>query len=251
MIPLLFLLLAEPASAQALLKTRPAAALLDERIELRPVEGHHFNAQAPQKCGGRRAEEVSPRLFRCRLASSGAVEVLASVCDDAKTFCRQERFLVNVAGRRPAAARAKLAPKPHSFAAGFFVTEPATAAARARRERRPLFVHFYGIWCPPCNMLEEGVYPGEDFQKAAEGFVKLALDADAEISWDWKARYKIGGYPTLLALDERGREVSRAVGYRSPEALAAFLQEARGLMGEPIEAASAALASAGPAADGA
>ncbi len=246
----LLLLLAAPAGAETLVVSRPVKALLNERIELKPIAGHHFNVEAPQKCGKERAEEVTPRVFRCRLASSGDVEVVASVCDDAKTFCRQERFKVSVAGRKTAAARVKVEPKPHPFAEGFLVNEPGKAATFSRREHRPIFVHFYGIWCPPCNMLEEGVYPTETFQSAAEGFVKLALDADAELSWDWKARFKVGGYPTLLVLDERGQEVARAVGYRSPEALAAFLKDASALMSEPVELAAASVAKSGASENG-
>ncbi len=251
MLPLLLILAASSAGAENLLQSRPEKAVLNERVELKPVAGHHFNVDAPQKCGKRKADEVTPRVFRCRLASSGDVPVVASVCDDAKTFCRQERFTVKVAGKKKDSQRAKLAPKPHPFAAGFLVNEPGKAVTFARRARQPIFVHFYGIWCPPCNMLEEGVYPAAAFRKASEGFVLLALDADAELSWDWKARFKIGGYPTLLVLDERGQEISRAVGYRSPDALAAFLAEARGLMDEPIEVAALAAAKSSPASDGA
>jgi thiol-disulfide isomerase/thioredoxin len=251
MFTLLLLLAATPAGAEGLLLSRPEKALLNERIELKPIAGHHFNLEAPQKCGKAKADEVTPRVFRCRLASSGEVPVVASVCDDAKTFCRQERFTVAVSGKKKDAERAKLTPKPHPFAAGFLVNEPGKAVTFARRAHEPIFVHFYGIWCPPCNMLEEGVYPTETFLKASEGFVLLALDADAELSWDWKARFKIGGYPTLLVLDERGQEVSRAVGYRSPQALAAFLQESKALMSEPIEIAALAVAKSSPAEDGA
>ncbi len=251
MLALALVLLCAPAGAEDLVKSKPSKALLHERIELKPIDGHHFNAEAPQKCGKKRADEVTPRVFRCALSSSGDVEVVASVCDDAKTFCRQDRFTVAVAGRKPDAARTKLTPKAHPFAAGFLVNEPGKAVTLARRAHEPIFVHFYGIWCPPCNMLEEGVYPTEAFQKAADGFVKLALDADAELSWDWKARFKVGGYPTLLVLDERGQEISRAVGYRSPESLAAFLAESLALMNEPIEVAALAVAKSSPTDDGA
>lgn len=251
MTALFLLLLAAPAGAETLVKFRPQTALLNERIELKPIDGHHFNPEAPQKCGKSRADEVTPRVFRCRLASSGDVPVVASVCDDAKTFCRQDMFVVKVAGKRTAMARIKVEPKPHPFAAGFLVNEPGKAVTFARRENKPIFVHFYGIWCPPCNMLEEGVYPTETFQKAAEPFILLALDADAELSWDWKARFKVGGYPTLLVLDERRQEISRAVGYRSPEALAAFLKEATSMMSEPVEIAAQKVAKAKPEEDGA
>jgi thiol-disulfide isomerase/thioredoxin len=247
----LLLAIAASAAEPSLVLSRPAKAVLNERIELKPIAGHHFNIEAPQKCGKNKADEVTPRVFRCRLASSGEIEVLASVCDDAKTFCRQERFTVAVSGKKKDAQRTKLTPKPHPFAAGFLVNEPGKAVTLSRRAHEPIFVHFYGIWCPPCNLLEEGVYPTLTFQKASEGFVLLALDADAELSWDWKARFKVGGYPTLLVLDERGQEVSRALGYRSPEALAAFLLESKALMSEPVEIAALAVSKSSPTEDGA
>ncbi len=250
MISFAFLLLASPGFAADLVKSKPTTALLNEYIELKPLDGHHFSVSAPQMCGKNRADDVTPRMFRCQLRSSGTVAILVSVCDDAQTFCRQESFIMNVSGNKPA-ARAKINPKPHPFAAGFLVNEPNKALTLARRAKKPIFVHFYGIWCPPCNMLEENVYPTAVFATAAEGFVKLALDADTEISWDWKARFKVGGYPTLLVLNERGQEISRAVGYLAPNALALFLKEARGLLAEPIETAALAITKSSLTEDGA
>src|SRR5580700_9786590 len=99
MLSFLLVALALPAAAEpSLLTSRPASALVDEIIELKPIEGHHFNVEAPQKCGGSSPIEVLPRRLRCQLTKPGAAEVLVSVCDDALTFCRQERFDVAVAG---------------------------------------------------------------------------------------------------------------------------------------------------------
>ena len=239
------------AAEPSLLVSRPQKALANEVIELKPIAGHHFNIEAPQKCGGAKADSVTPRRFRCQMRAAGRVEVVASVCDDAKSFCRQERFEVNVPGAWRRMFRAARPPKPHAAPDGFLINQPQKALARARKTHAPLFVHFFGIWCPPCNMLEEAVYPGKEFQNAAAPFIKLALDADAELSWDWKARYKIGGYPTLLVLDERGREISRAVGYRSTSALKAFLNESKFMMSEPVEKAAKDIARSAPAENGA
>jgi|CXWL01.1.fsa_nt_gi thiol-disulfide isomerase/thioredoxin len=237
------------ASEPSLVVSRPTAALLNEEVELKPISGHHFNVEAPQKCGGAKADSVTPRRFRCQLRSSGKVEIVTSVCDDAKTFCRQERFKVKVGGAWKKVFRANHPAKSHPAPPGF-LTQTEKALAKAKREHAPIFAHFFGIWCPPCNMLEEGVYPTDTFKKASAGFVKLALDADSQLSWDWKERYKIGAYPTLLVLDEQGREISRAVGYRSPETLKAFLAEAKALMREPIERVDDAVALSKPAENG-
>jgi thiol-disulfide isomerase/thioredoxin len=249
---LLFLLaaLASPAAAEpSLLASRPASALIDEVIELRPIDGHHFNVEAPQKCGGAVPLEVLPRRLRCQLTKPGTAEVLVSVCDDALTFCRQERFDVKVAGVAKAARTSpiKAAPRGGKGApAGFLDNEPARARALARREGRLLFIDFYGIWCPPCNQLEEETYPDPSFQAASADFVKIGLDADARSSFDWKAHFKVGGYPTLIVADADLRELGRVVGFRSGPALAKFLDGVKAYADEPVETAAARVAKGGP-----
>lgn len=236
-------LAAEPATP--LLAAQPDSAIVNEVLELKPAPGHHFGADAPQKCGGAKAWEVVARRFRCRLERPGVIPVVASVCDDAQTYCRQARFNVTVTGGAQAAASSPVlsAPKGGRMGPeGFIHNDPAAALARARKEGKPLFIHFYGIWCPPCNELEEHAYPHPDFKRAAADFVAVALDADAPASFDWKARFKVGGYPTLVVADARLRELGRVVGARSGPGLAKFLDKMRALAGEPVEEAARRLA---------
>lgn len=246
------LAVAAPAAenAQLLLET-PDSAIVNEVIELKPAKGHHFNAEAPNKCAGERAWEVLPRRFRCRVAKPGVAPVLASVCDDANTYCKQARFEVTVTGATKAARPAPnlAAPKGgHTGPAGF-TNDPAAAAARAKKEGKLMFIHFFGIWCPPCNELEEHAYPTPEFRAAAADYVLVALDADAPVSFDWKARFKVGGYPTLVVADAWLREIGRVVGTRSGAGLAKFLAETASLKNRPVEAAAQAVAkdSAAPA----
>lgn len=252
MLSLFFLAaLASPAAAEpSLLASRPATALVDEVIELRPIKGHHFNVEAPQKCAGAAPLEVLPRRLRCQLTKPGTASVLVSVCDDALTFCRQERFGVKVSGAAKAARKsspAEAAPKGGKGApAGFIDNDPAKALSLARREGRLLFIDFYGIWCPPCNQLEEEAYPDPAFRAASADFVKVGLDADASSSFDWKARFKVGGYPTLIVADAELNEIGRVVGSRSGPALAKFLNDVKASKDEPVEAAAALIAKGGP-----
>lgn len=253
MITLLVIVAAAACAAEpSLLRSHPADALLNETIELRPVAGHHFNAAAPQKCGGVRADEVLPARLRCQLRRSGAVPVLVSICDDAKTFCRQEDFVVTVGKVSKQTARTSpvnAAPKGGKRAPeGFIDNDPARARALARREKRLLFIDFYGIWCPPCNELEEHSYPDPAFQKASADFVKIGLDADAEASFDWKSHFKVGGYPTLIVADSDLHELGRVVGSRTGPALAAFLDSVKAFKDEPVEEAARLVAKGGEAA---
>jgi len=242
-------LLSAAAEDASLLQSRPTSALIYETIELKPAAGHHFNVEAPQKCGKDRAEEVLPNRFRCQLKSAGKVPVLLSLCDDAKTFCRQESFDVEVRGVSRTTAKTspvKASPKNGRHAPEGFLDAPAKARALARREGRLLFIDFYAIWCPPCNELEEYAFPDPAFRAASEDFVKVALDADAESSFDWKSHFKVGGYPTLIVADSDLRELGRIVDFRSGPALAKFLEQAKAFKDEPIETAAKLLAKGGP-----
>jgi thiol-disulfide isomerase/thioredoxin len=250
MILLLLAALAAPVAAEPpLLKSTPATALVDEIVELRPVDGHHFNVEAPQKCGADKPVEVLPRRLRCQMTKPGKATILVSVCDDALTYCRQTSFDVLVTGIAKAAAKAspsKAAPKGGKRAPeGFLDNEPARARALARREGSLLLIDFYGIWCPPCNQLEEEAYPDPAFQAASADFVKVGLDADSAASFDWKTHFKVGGYPTLIVADANLNELGRIVGSRSGPALAKFLNDVKAFKDEPVEAAAALVAKGG------
>jgi thiol-disulfide isomerase/thioredoxin len=250
----LLLALALPALAAeppqpSLLKNRPVTALADEVIELKPVDGHHFNVEAPQKCGKDRPLEVVPRRVRCQMTRTGKTAVMVSVCDDALTFCRQESFDVLVTGvSRSTAKKSPMAapPKESRHAPqGFLDNVPDEAVARAKKEKKLLFIDFYGIWCPPCNDLEEHSYPTAEFRAASKDLVKLAMDADAASSFDWKTRFKVGGYPTLIIADAQLREIGRVVGFKSGVGLVQFINEANAHRDEPVEAAAELVAKGG------
>ena len=41
---------------------------------------------------------------------------------------------------------------------GFLVNQPEEALRLAQKEKRPLLIDFFGIWCPPCNELDQEVF---------------------------------------------------------------------------------------------
>jgi len=96
-----------------------------------------------------------------------------------------------------------------------FRTDFDKALTDAKQSKKPLIVDFFGIWCPPCNDLDEVVFSHPDFRKKAAKFIAVKLDADVESSWKAKDRYKIGGYPTVLFLKSDGEEIERIVGFRA------------------------------------
>lgn len=207
-----------------------------EVLTVRPIAGHHFNLKAPNKCGGGQLlEGTTPMILKCQLTATGAQELLFSVCDDKETFCRQETRTVKVlqSGGK-AEPRLLAAPTPpNKPAPGFLQNQPDQALTRAKANKQLLFIDFFGIWCPPCNLLEENVFGRKEFVSATQNIVKVQLDADAAVSYDWKARFKVSGYPTLVLADSELREIARIVGYRPLPSVLSWLKRHRDL--PPVE----------------
>jgi len=98
--------------------------------------------------------------------------------------------------------------------AGPFRTDADAVFRAARRDHKPVLVDFFGIWCPPCNQLDEVVFESRAFLEKSKAFHLLRIDADSPSSWKIKSKYQVGGYPTIVFADPKGGEVHRLVGFR-------------------------------------
>jgi thiol-disulfide isomerase/thioredoxin len=94
-----------------------------------------------------------------------------------------------------------------------FTTSPAaTATGRVAK-----VYDFAAEWCPPCQLL------AAEFLDVERGLPPVErVDVDLAGSWDLKSRYQVGGYPTLLAVDQGGGEIDRLVGYPGAPATRAW-----------------------------
>ena len=233
---------AEPKAS--LLRSKPAALLLHEILELKPAQGYHFNVKAPQSCGGFPILSLTPRTLRCQMAAAGPSRISVNLCGDDASICIPEEFTVAVLAPKGHSAELGAAapaqpPKGRQEAIpGFIMNDPGKALREARAGESLLLIDFYAAWCPPCNMLAEEVWPDQAVRGAAQGLVKAALDSDSDVSWPWKAHFKVGGYPTVILADHRLRELGRFVSSRPPEAVLAWLQETRKLKDEPVTEAA-------------
>ena len=123
---------------------------------------------------------------------------------------------------------AKTAPKKNSH--GFWVNDTESALAEATKLKKPLFIDFYGIWCPPCNQLDELVFSTAKFKQASKKYVLLKLDADDEKSWILKSKYNVGGYPTIVLANASdntaSNEIDRIVGFYPVDIITKKMSEA-------------------------
>ncbi|PCI33021.1 MAG: hypothetical protein COB53_12290 [Elusimicrobia bacterium] len=235
----------DPSIGLELLSAKPPTRLrLNEVLEFKPAEGHYFNLKAPQNCAEFDFQTKSPRVLRCQITEPGTHAIALSVCDDKATYCRFAKF--PVIADAPKGWKAGKSVRKATHAApkgvrhpipGFVDNDPEKALAMAKKDGKLLLIDFYGIWCPPCNMLDEYVYKEKKFQDASSDLVRVALDADAPLSWDWKAKFKVGGYPTVIIADAELNEIGRIVGYRPVGSYLKWMSEQKALRDEPIEKA--------------
>ncbi len=100
--------------------------------------------------------------------------------------------------------------------AGDFKTDFEAAKSEAAKSNKAMLVIFTGSdWCPPCKALHKNIFAKKDFVKGAEkNFVIVELDfpqkkkqSDAikKQNKELLKKYKVGGYPTVLLMDSKGK----------------------------------------------
>ena len=63
-------------------------------------------------------------------------------------------------------------------------------------------------WCGPCKQMAPAVYEAGETFKDFLTIEKLNIDIDIEIT----EKYRVRAVPTLIILDENGKEVARKIG---------------------------------------
>jgi len=107
----------------------------------------------------------------------------------------------------------------------FFDGEYIEALAYAKEVNKPLFLDFYADWCIPCKQMERYSFSDREFSAIInEKYVAVKVNVDYFWGMDVAEKYRIKQYPTLLVVDNKGREKGRTIGFQTEQELKTFIR---------------------------
>jgi len=114
----------------------------------------------------------------------------------------------------------------------YFHKTYADAEKVARKEGKPLYLHFTTVWCGWCRRIENDIYKLPEGKKALSPFVCATLDCTAPrgqrptgtaaFNQNLMRKYGGGGYPFLVIVTVEGDVLHKILGYKP---MAAFKED--------------------------
>ena len=84
------------------------------------------------------------------------------------------------------------------------------AIAKAKAEKKPVFIDFYADWCAPCKVLEESVFRDYDVADYMnQNVISIRVNIEKGKGAALKEQMYVRVLPTLLFLDSNGDEIAR------------------------------------------
>lgn len=93
------------------------------------------------------------------------------------------------------------------------------ALKKATDQKKLVLIYFYGIWCPPCLVMDENVFPNPVFKKASSKFIFLKIDSDAMSSNSLLNKFEIQQLPAFVFITPDGKILKKIEGYVSAETI--------------------------------
>ncbi|WP_312760937.1 thioredoxin fold domain-containing protein [Epilithonimonas sp.] len=94
----------------------------------------------------------------------------------------------------------------------------ATILAKAKAEKKLVFMDAYAAWCGPCKLMEKNVFTDKNVADYYnQNFINSHFDMEKGEGKTLAAKYGIRSYPTLLFLNGEGEIVGKELGYIKTE----------------------------------
>lgn len=111
----------------------------------------------------------------------------------------------------------------------------AQVLAKAKAEKKNVFMDCYTTWCGPCRLMAKEEFPKKEMGDWMNPrFVSVKMDMEKGEGKELAKKYDVNAYPTLLLLDSEGKVLCRMLGYKKADD---FIKEAE----QALEGKSSAL----------
>ncbi len=102
----------------------------------------------------------------------------------------------------------------------FYNGNLAGAKEKAKQENKIIFIDAYTTWCGPCKWLSKNIFTqkevGDFFN---DNFISFRMDMEKGEGIDFRKKYNVRAFPTLLFIDSTGVMLHRGVGAMKAERL--------------------------------
>jgi thioredoxin-related protein len=90
--------------------------------------------------------------------------------------------------------------------------------AKAKSEKKFLFVDCYTEWCGFCKLLDKNTFSNEKVGEIMNAkFVSVKIDMEKDYGINLGMKYRVNAFPTALIFNPEGQLVYRLMGYAEPE----------------------------------
>lgn len=87
--------------------------------------------------------------------------------------------------------------------------------AKAKTEKKIIFLDAYATWCGPCKKMASDVFTNEEVGNFFNrNFINAKIDMEAGEGLTIASRYKVVAYPTFLFINGDGKLLHKALGYK-------------------------------------
>ncbi len=99
--------------------------------------------------------------------------------------------------------------------------------AKAKKEKKLVFMDAFAAWCGPCKLMEKNIFPLPAVREYYNSnFINARFDMEKGEGREIAAKYGIRSYPSFLFLNGDGEVVMNSYGYMSEEAFLSVAKEA-------------------------